>query len=326
MGYEDRDYFQSRPKFEFSSALRPATKGLLIAVVAAYLTALIIGNASEFTNPMFFASGEAGAIWVRRLVVLTPADLWVWTDGFSPGHWKLLTHWLVPVGILTAVVDGVMLYIVGRMLEELFGTRRYLLLFVAACVLSGLAASLVDPLLMGGRTSVIMGPAGGIVAGLMSFAWIAPNQRGMFGFKIRPMVFTLVGVFAGLALVTGILGEGEFNASPTRLIWAAAISAAYMSWLQARGRVPTPATGSYEEAWSRRGNLPEEVDAIARSIAEARKEDERLRRAEDKRRAEADADQKRLDAILEKISREGITALSRSEKSFLDDQSRKRKP
>jgi hypothetical protein len=94
---------------------------------------------------------------VRLAVVLTSDNVAIWAPGFDPGQWKLLTHWLVAPGLLAAVIDVLCVYFAGRMVEELFGTRRFTLLFIAACVLAGLLAGLVDPLLMGeSRVSVIM--------------------------------------------------------------------------------------------------------------------------------------------------------------------------
>lgn len=325
MGYEDRDYFQSKPKFELSAGLRPATKGLVIAVIAAYVMALVAGNATSFVSDAFAASTAGGAPWVKRLVVLTPLDINTWLAGYSPGYWKLLTHWLVPVDILGVVLGGLSVFFAGRMVEEVFGTRRFLLLFISACVLSGLLACLVDPLLLRGRTSVVMGPSAGAFAMFTSVAWIAPHQRSLFGWKLRPVVLVLVSAFALISVVSGALGSAPRVQSPTQLVWGVLAAVVYMSILQARGRVPVPATGSYAEPWNRRGNLPEDVDDVSRALAEARKQEERERAAQDKARAAQAADQQKLDAILDKISRQGISSLSRGEKAFLDEQARRRK-
>lgn len=326
MGYEDRDYFQSKPKFELSSGLQPATRGLLIAVIAGYVIALIAGNNTNFASEEFLlSSGSGSPLWVRRVAVLTSADIVPWVADYSPGYWKLLTHWLVPSNLLACVFDALGIYFAGRMIEELFGTRRFLLLFVAACVLSGLLAGLTDHLLLRGRPGVIMGPGGGIFAAFLSVVWIAPNQRTFMNLRLRTFVLILLGLFAALALVTGLTGKGPV-VSPTQLIWGMAVCAVYMSILKAGGRVPAMAPGSYEEPWNRRGNLPEDGDDVARAIANARKEDEKERQRAEKERAEQQAQQQKLDAILDKISKQGISSLSRSEKSFLDEQSKRRKP
>lgn len=322
MGYEDRDYFQSRPKFELSPSVHPATKGMIIAFIAAYLIALIAGDNTEFTSPDFFAaSAEGGPRLVRLAVVLTSNNVAIWAPGFDPGQWKLLTHWLVAPGLLAAVIDVLCVYLAGRMVEELFGTRRFTLLFIAACVLAGLLAGLVDPLLMGqSRVSVIMGPAAGAFAAFTTLAWIAPNQRSMLGFRMRPMVLTIVGIVCGLNLVMGLLDKDPFVRSPTQLLFGVALSAAYMTFLKSRGKLPGLAPGSYQD-----GREGAESDPVAASLAQAGKEIERERAERERERAARNADQQKLDAILAKISTQGIGSLSRGEKSFLDSQARKRK-
>lgn len=325
MGYEDRDYFQSKPKFELSAGVNPATKGLLIALVSVFVGSLIVGNSMDFAGAEFLAGGSDGARWIARIFVLTPADIAPWARGFAAGHWKLATHWLLSNNILGLVMDCLGVFFIGRMVEELFGTKRFILLLAAACALSGLLAAMVDPLLVPGRTSVILGPGGGLIAMMVSVAWIAPHQRSIMGWQLRPVVLGLAGIFAGLSLLLGVFAGGAVTRSPSQLLFGALLGAAYMSILKSRGGVPAPAAGSYTEAWNRRGNLPEDVDPVARALIDNRKAEERERAEAEKRRALIDADQKRLDGILDKISREGIAALSRSEKTFLDEQSRKRK-
>ncbi|MBX3474670.1 MAG: rhomboid family intramembrane serine protease [Planctomycetes bacterium] len=326
MGYEDRDYFQSKPKFELSTGIGPATKGLLIAMVGLYLGALIAGNATNFATDAFHTSSTEGAVWVRRLFVLTPLDVNTWMTGFQPGYWKLATHWLVPIDLLAAVLGGVAVFFAGRMVEELFGWRRFLLMFVGACVISGLLATLVDPLVLRGRPSIVMGPSGGAFAMFTTVAWIAPNQRTFMGWRLRPVVLTMVGVFAALSLVTGALSGAPRVQSPTQLAWAVLIAVSTMMLLKSRGLLPAPAPGSYEEAWNRRGNRAEDVDPVALALAQARKDEERDRAEALKKKELASIDQQKLDGILEKISRQGISSLSRGERTFLDEQSKRRKP
>ncbi len=325
MGYEDRDYFQSKPKFELSPGVDPATKGLLIVLVSVFVGALIAANSMDFASAEFLDGGSSNASWVARIFVLTSADVAPWARGFAPGHWKLATHWLLSGNIVGLVFDCMGVFFIGRMVEELFGTRRYILLLVVACALSGLLAGLLDPLLVPGRTSVILGPSGGLIAMMVSVAWIAPHQRTIMGWQLRPLVLGLAGILAGLSLLTGVFSGGAVTRSPSQLLCGLLLGVGYMSFLKSRGRIPAPAPGSFTEAWNRRGNKPEDVDPVARALIENRKADEKEKAETEKRRAGIDADQKRLDGILDKISREGIAALSRSDRTFLDDQSKKRR-
>lgn len=330
MGYEDRDYFQSKPKFEFSAGLHKGTKGLMIALVAAFIAAIVVSDFFAFTSPEFWATLAAANEKARlgyQLFVLAPQNVIPVGGSFDPGHWKLLTHWLVAPGIISAIIDVVMVYFVGRMLEQLFGTRRFLLLLISACVLSGLLAALVDGWLVGEKISVIMGPSGGIIACFMAPVWIAPRQKSIFGWPLRNAVLGLVAVFAVIALLSGLFGEGPAVISPTQLIWGAALGAGYMTWLKKRGRVPSIAGGFQQEdnlqPWEKPGylNSYEEKSFDERKfLATADKQ----RKEEDKALEQRQKDKARLDEILEKISRQGINSLSRAERKFLDEQSKKK--
>ena len=330
MGYEDRDYFQSKPKFEFSSGLHAGTKGLMIALIAGYIAALVISDSLEYAGQQFWmdiATGNEKANLGYQIFVLVPWNVIPVRDSFEAGYWKLLTHWLVAPGLITAIIDVVFVYMLGRMLEQLFGTKRYLALFIGACVLSGLLASLVDAWIVGDKISVIMGPSGGLIACLMAPVWIAPNQKSILGWPLRNVTLAAVAVFAAIALLMGIFGGGPAVNSPTQLIWGAAIGAGYMLWLKKRGRVPSVAGGVQGE----HNVQPWEKPGYLNDYSEKPFDERKFLAAADKQRREEDqaliqrlADKDKLDKILEKISAKGIDSLSRSERKFLDSQSKKK--
>jgi membrane associated rhomboid family serine protease len=327
MAYDDRDYFQSKPKFEFSSGLHAGTKGLMIALIAGYIAALVISDSLEYAGEQFWSNVKTGnekAVLGYRLFVLVPQNILPIRGAFEPGYWKLLTHWLVAPGLITAIIDVLFVYMLGRMLEQLFGTKRYLALFIGACVLSGLLASLVDGWIVGNRISVVMGPSGGLIACLMAPVWIAPNQKSIFGWPLRKVTLGAVAIFAGIALLMGLFGKGPGVSSPTQLIWGAAIGAGYMLWLKRKRRLPTVDGTQMEEAkepWEKEGyltNYKGEVFNERKFLAAAEKQ----RNEEERAIKDRQADKQKLDKLLEKISASGIDSLSRKERKFLDEQSK----
>ena len=331
MGYEDRDYFQSKPKFEFSSGLMNGTKGLLIAVIAAYISALVISDSLNYADEAFWrAVGAANPkpLLGFQLFVLTPDAVVPFLDGYHAGYWKLLTHWIVPPSLFAALLDVVFIYFVGRLVEQLFGTKRFLILFLVGCIGSGFLASLVDWSLVGARYSVIMGPSGGIFACFITPVWIAPNQKSFFGWKLRNVVLGMIAFFGGLSVLLAVANTGSPAVlSPTQLIWGAGIGAVFMLYLKKRGRVPSVAGGYQQEEnlqeWEKPGYLNKYEDKPFDERKFAATADKQ-RKAEEKELERKKGDQAKLDAILEKISEKGITSLSRSEKKFLDSQSKKK--
>lgn len=329
MAYDDRDYFQSKPKFEPASGLPNGAKGLMIAVVAAYVVSIIVGNVTGYTGDEYWRAWSAGTDQARNaynFYVLIPQNIIPAHGSFDPQHWKLLTHWLFPSGIFTAVLDVLMIYFAGRLIEPLFGTRRYLTLFVAACVVSGALAALVDPWLVGGeKVSLIMGPTGGIFGVFMTMLWIAPEQKSFFNLKIKHIILGGLGIFVAINLLTGVLGSGVATNSPTQLLFGAGVAAAYMMYLRKQGRVPSFAGGVQQgepkQAWEEEGYMHGYRDDVA-DEAKFNKVANKQRKDEDKRRRQRKTDKEKLDAILDKISRESMTALTRAEKKFLDKQSK----
>lgn len=332
MGYEDRDYFQSKPKFEFSSGLHAGTKGLMIALIVCYIGGLIAADNTEFTDQRFWDAVKFPVeqqLWAYRVFVLIPQNV-VPSGGFDPGYWKLLTHWLVAPGLISAIIEVIFVYFVGKMLEQLFGTRRFLTLFIGGCVVSGLLAALIDPLLVGSRFSVIMGATGGLVACYVTVLWIAPNQKSFFGWKTKHVVIGIVAAISLVSLLMGVFGGNESaTLTPTQPVWGAAFGALYMVIAKKRGRVPS-ITGGFQqqdehlEEWQKPGYMHDYKDKDFdekkfKAVADKQRDDE------DKAVVQRRAAKEKLDAILEKISEEGMTSLSRKEKKFLDEQSKKGK-
>jgi membrane associated rhomboid family serine protease len=318
MGYEDRDYFKSKARFEPSLALPPATRGLMIAVAACYILGLIAANNTSLTDPEFWALAaqpDSQQSLLVRLAVLTPGAVAPWGETFAPRPWVLLTHWLIPVSLFAAVVDVLLIFFAGRLVEPLLGGRRYLLMFVSVCVFAGLLAALTDPLIVRGRQSVIMGPTAGVFAVYAAMIWIAPNQPALFGLTLKRLVLIVLALVLGLKLVWAFSG-GVAVASPTQIAWGAGLAAAYMSYLNRAGRVP-----SLEALSVRTPTEPRE--SWEREAAEAAAEARKLEAERDARRAAEARDRAKLDALLEKISREGMHSLTRAERKFLDEQAQK---
>lgn len=324
MGYEDRDYFQSKPRFELGPGLMPGTKGLIVALAAAYLSALVVSNQTSFAAPAFLLAAlgdpEGGAGWILRLFVLLPQNVIPAHGFYEPGYWKLLTHMLVPSGLLAAVLNALFVYWVGRGLEPQLGTRRMLALLALVGMASGLLAALVDPWLVGSsKVAVIVGPQGALMGVSCGAAWIAPNQPSLGNWPMKRVVVLVVGLFTVAPAVFALTSSEPVVGSPTQVLWGVAAGNAIYFWLRRRGKLPRYGPQGIEREFD---SLPKYDEAAAAKLAA---EDEKQDREAAHQRAVAVAEQEKLDAILAKISREGMNALSRAEKKFLDEQSRKRR-
>jgi membrane associated rhomboid family serine protease len=111
----------------------PVTIALIAANVAVYLVELAIGGSQDGTGNWIWLHGSlfANAIYANG----TPA-------GVANGEWwRLITSTFMHGGILHIAFNMFALYWFGRLLEELIGSWRYLLLYLA-CGLAGSAGAL----------------------------------------------------------------------------------------------------------------------------------------------------------------------------------------
>lgn len=339
MGYEDRDYARPKPRFELSSSVHRGTLALVIIVVAGYISGLVVADTLSFAGSFatqgvqdfWIAAGTEGrqAWWARQIFVLTASDIALWQQGSSFGGWKVFTSWMVAPGLITAVLDVIFVYFVGKSLEEPLGTKRFLLLFVGACVVANLLAAPVDALIQANRAQVvIMGCGPGIVACFTALLWILPDQRSIGGWPLRRVLGTVIGVMLAINVAMALFSTGEIGLSATQLLWGAACGALFMQVLRNAGKLPVAGVTVKGEPWSESGYLHgynDDDPETARQRERERKELEKREIEAARRTAAQAADQAQLDAILQKISQNGINSLSRSEKKFLDEQSKKKK-
>lgn len=209
----------------------------------------------------------------------------------SPASWRewapLLPVWqLVTYGFLHSMVEPwhvlgnmLMLYFFGTMLEGIVGSRRFLAVYFAAMVLGG-ALQLVVGLAMG-STAPTLGASGAVLAVVVAMAVLRPGATVfLLFFPITLKVLALV--LVGLDLFALLGGTQGSTAVVVHLTGAAfGFLAVRLGWIWR-----DPVQGWQDRRRDRQQEL--EVD-----------------------------DERRLDELLERIHREGMSKLTRRERDFL---------
>ncbi len=324
MGYEDRDYFQSRPGVELSFGTPRGTLTMLIVLACAFFACAIVGDTIEFEKLVMFPP-DGGTSTQRLLydtVVLQPRDAAPWAQGFAPAPWKLLTHWLVAPGLFQLAMALIGLYFVGRLVEQFLGLRRFIGLMAACGVLGGLGACAFDGLMARGRPVLIMGPSAAVMGLFASVIWLAPEARTFMNWKLKNFVIVLLVIFLGWQLLATVASQGVAH-SATSGLFSVGVSAAYMQWLKRRGRLPQLADLS--RGGARVSGMEPDADPLERSLKQSIEEGSKEAKAEREQRESEARDRARVDALLAKISEKGIHSLSRADRKFLDAQSKKKK-
>lgn len=246
--------------------------------------ALLIANASIFV--------------VSFLLFLVAQEVWrsvVYWLGLQPAAWRDLSPFvpvwqLLTYGFLHSVQDlmhlpfnMLMLYFFGTMLEGMIGTRRFLLAYFSAQLI-GAFFFLVPGILLDGTTSAI-GASGAVYGIMIAMATLRPKQM--------VLVFFIPITLGVLALV--FLAITLFSAA---LQWKAGAGGGVAHLVHLGGIV-------YGFLAVRTGILfADPVTAIQRS---------RKIRAFERHQD----DEEKVDLLLDKINREGMSALSKREREFL---------
>lgn len=183
----------------------------------------------------------------------------------------------------------IVLYFFGTQLEGMIGKRAFLRIFFVAGVFGGFCQFL--SCVLSGVHSQVVGDSGAVMGVLVAYATLAPGARTMlllFPFFVPIKARTLAWILVGLDLFTVLF----FGGHSQKAVFAH-LGGALSGWVLLGG---APAW----RRWSGR--------------ARAWQERESGRRREESRR--------RVDDLLEKINREGISELSEAERRFLRRASR----
>jgi len=210
-----------------------------------------------------------------------------WREALVEGQiWRFLTYCLVEPPTLWVVLQVLMLAVFGAEVEKFIGRRNFLWHYLAL-VLAG--PVLLAMLGFAGIAPVLYGANLVQFAVFVSFALLYPRAEIFFGLQARWVMLVLLGLFILQALAMRDL------ASVLLILWTSAIGA-IMLWKEGflKFPLPSPAVPKVHRR-SREKNpskhLPEEEPE---SLLES------------------------IDPILDKISKSGISSLTREERTRLE--------
>ncbi|MBX5462505.1 MAG: rhomboid family intramembrane serine protease [Steroidobacteraceae bacterium] len=162
-------------------SLPPATQAIIIANGVMYLLELL------FPGP-----------------ALARLALWpLSTPFFEP--WQLITYaFLHQPDLFTHLLFNMLaLFIFGRVLEEVWGPRRFLVFYFASVLAAGVTQLIVTS--MSGSVAATVGASGGVFGVLLAFALNFPRQRILLLFPPIPMpAWLFVTLYGVLELVLGV--------------------------------------------------------------------------------------------------------------------------
>lgn len=239
-------------------------------------------------------------------------------SGFIRSPWGLFTSIFSHFGFLHILFNMLFLYFAGKMLEQFFGGKRLLYIYIFGGLAGGIFEIIAHEIFpqMATQASVVVGASGSIMAIFMALAFYKPNMQVMlFGvFPVR-LIFLALAYLLYDALSLG-LNDGTAH--------FAHLGGAILGFLSMRN--PHSSRNflyRVELFFDRIGaqlkgtSKPKKVKlTYSQGGGEAKKTDYEYN-------ADKKANQERTDVILDKISKSGYESLTKAEKEFLFNQSKK---
>ncbi|RJP68396.1 MAG: rhomboid family intramembrane serine protease [Ignavibacteriales bacterium] len=311
--YNDRDYY--RPTgFGGFSVFPPVIKNLLIINGIVYLVAnLILANLT--------VNGIPAEVIITRYFALIPLG------GFTMGltsagellvaafyPWQLITYQFLHGSFTHILFNMLMLWMFGMEIENLWGSRKFLL-FYLLCGVGGAVLQLLAQYFLGVPGAPTVGASGAIFGVMVAFAMMFPD-RYIFIYFLIPVkakyliAFMVIIEFlsAGQAsIVAHIVHLGGAIVGFLFIIFDKGNNLSISNFLNSLKKPASTST----QARFRRGQTYKNV------------EDAEYYEINNSKSGKTEVDQKEIDAILDKISRSGYQNLTDREKKILFEASKK---
>jgi len=300
MGIYDRDYYR-RDMAEPVEGVPGRTPGLSLT------TWLIVINVVALVLSYFLLSMQDSVIadWWKKNLLLWPNFRRLPPDllGDRPGlfrPWQLVTSVFLHEGFWHILLNMWMLWLFGRGIEQLYGRWNFLAFYLAAGITAGALYVLTS--YIRGTPNGALGASGAVIGTVVLYAFHFPRQKLYIWGIVPVLVWQMAAFFVALDLYYFTTGQGG-NVANAAHLGGAAFGVAYY-YLDLRFESLGRIMGLGKKA--SRPAVPPLVPPTPRPSASV---DPHVR--------------DRVDALLDKISRDGLTSLTDEERDFLRDASGK---
>lgn len=281
MGIYDRDYYQRE-----RSGLPFRAPSVVTILIVTNVVLWVLNTLLSPARPV--GPADAGVLGeYLGLHFTTLSHPWLW--------WQFLTYGFVHALTLGHVLGNMLgLFFFGRILEQLYGPKEFLRIYLAAIVAGGVVWNLIS--LLTGNPGSVVGASGAIVTVVILFALNYPRQMVLFMFFIPMPAWVLGAILVALDLFGAVFTPQTHVAYVVHLTGAAFA----LAYFRLHWNLGNLSLGNLmPRRWKARPKL---------RVHDPYAEQTRLN--------------EEVDRILEKISREGEESLTRKERLTLEDASR----
>lgn len=317
--YKNYDMRYKRPSmFGGFAFFPPVIKYLLLTNIAIFLL-------QNFVFINLSAGGENLAYLLFKYFALQPISLdplhrTPLSGPFMP--WQLFTYMFMHGGFWHLFLNMFALWMFGMELENIWGSKKFLMYYMMCGIGAGLANLILAPLFSSVQAPTV-GASGSVYGILVAFGMMFPN-RPIFIYFLFPIkakyfvvIYMLIEIFSvgsnsGIAHIAH-LGGGLVGLLYILITNNSNISSIFRFPDAPKPKQKSPPSNVYKSRFYEKYNTGSESD----DVSDADYYVEKNRTDEDK------APQEKIDEILDKISKDGYKSLTEEEKRILFDASKK---
>lgn len=161
MGLDSRDYYRPSGYGGFSF-FPPVLKNLLITNVVIFFIQMILGN--------ILINGIPGDRWMDYFFALNPIG-----EKYNFQIWQLFTYQFMHANFSHILFNMFVLWMFGMEIENVMGSRKFLLFYLTCGLGAGIAQTLIPPLLSQELAPTI-GASGAVYGVMIAFAMFFPDR------------------------------------------------------------------------------------------------------------------------------------------------------
>lgn len=285
----------------------PVIKNLLIINGVIFVLQLIMSGLTF--------QGIPGAYILDHWFALNPL-------GHNFQIWQLITYQFMHGGFFHIAINMFILWMFGIEIENMWGSKKFLLFYLTAGVIGGLFQILLSPVLIGGLSGPTIGASGAIMGVMVVFGILFPNRLIYLYFLIPIKVKYFIIV---LVLIEIFAVNSGGNVAHLAHVGGALTGFVYMLWdRSASFKNIFRSTSQYGGGGVNISNPFKNISNPFKK-KERNVEDANFYEVKDKDITEEHISQAEIDKILDKISQSGYQNLTEKEKKILFEASKKMK-
>lgn len=298
MGIQDRDYYRDGPGFLDAWA----RQGVVVWIIVITVIVFILQN----------ATAERGNVWLSSI---TQAGAYYGPAILQGEVWRLVTPLLLHETIWHILFNMLGLYFLGTWLEEVYGGREFLLIYLLAGV--GASTFVLGAEGLGHPNVLSIGASGAVSALIVLFVFHFPRAQLLL-FGVIPMRAWVLGVAFLVVNVSGAVTPGRSKIDYMAHLGGAVFGLLYYhSGIRFAGLFTRPRRGAERRARPRLRVVPAESDTNTPTpVGAAVESPPKPKESKDERPSQEDLEA-RVDAVLAKVSKDGQDSLTPEEREIL---------